>query len=211
MEQRLRLVGYEIHDGLVQDLAGAIMFLDAAKKDATFSCPDGLKNIKRGMQLVREAMADARRLIANLDAPTPEVASLTAAVRSLVERTEADFGLPIDLLAPETEPSLSGAARAAALRVIREALMNVVRHSQSPRAEVRLQEQNGELIVTVRDWGVGFDPSQGAPGHFGLPGIRERAALLGGRACVASSPGQGTTVQVALPIGATDNACNECR
>jgi len=199
-EQRLRLIGFEIHDGLAQDLAGAIMFLDAAKKDATYSCPEGLKNVERGMQLVREAMADARRLIAALDAPTAEVTSLTAAVRSLVDRTEADFVLLIDFVEPLVEPRLSSAARATVLRVVREALTNVWRHSQSPRAEVRLREQDGELVVTVRDWGVGFDTLTTEQGHYGLKGIRERATLLGGKASITSTPGQGTTVQFSLPI-----------
>ncbi len=203
-EQRLQLIGYEIHDGLVQDLAGAIMFLEAAKRDATYSCPEGLQNVERGMQLVREAIAEARRLIAGLDTPLPQVASLVAAVRSLIDRERADHGLQIDFIEPLVEPRLSSAARATLLRVIREALTNVWRHSQSPRCELSLREHEGKLVATIRDWGIGFDPLTTRPGHYGLKGIRERAALLGGAASITSSPGQGTTVEFALPLEEND-------
>ena len=199
-DRRLQLIGYEIHDGLVQDLAGAMMFLEAAKKDATYSCPEGLQNVQRGMQLVREAIGEARRLIGGLDSPLPQIDSLTAAIRSLGERLRTEHGLQVDFTPPLLEPQLSTAARATLFRVVREALTNVWRHSQSHRAEVSLREQDGQLVATVRDWGVGFDPLDRKPGHYGLQGIRQRAALLGGTASITSSPGQGTTVLFSLPV-----------
>lgn len=199
-EQRLRLIGFEIHDGLVQDLAGAMMFLEAARKDATYACPEGLQNVERGMQLVRDAIGEARRLIAALDTPLPQVTSLIPALRSLVARLKTDHRLQVDFVEPLVEPQLSSASRTTILRVAREALTNVWRHSQSPRAELSLREQDGRVVATVRDWGVGFDPLAARPGHYGLKGIRERAALLGGVATISSSPGQGTTVQFTLPM-----------
>ena len=199
-ERRLRLIGFEIHDGLVQDLAGAAMFLDAAKKDATYSCPEGLQNVERGMQLVRSAIGEARRLIGGLDTPLPQVDSLTAAVRALIERMQHDHGLRIDFTEPLHEPHLTSAARATMLRVIREALNNAWQHSQSPRAEVTLHEEAGHLVATVRDWGVGFDPRGVHPGRYGLKSIRERAELLEGTAAISSKPGQGTTVRFSLPL-----------
>lgn len=204
-ERRLRLIGYEIHDGLVQDLAGAVMFMEAAKKDATYSCPEGLQNVERGMQLVRSAIGEARRLIGGLDTPLPQIDSLTAATRSLIERMRQDHGLQIDFTEPLLEPHLSSAARATMLRVIREALNNVWQHSQSQRAEVSLREEAGQLVATVRDWGVGFDSLSIRPGHYGLKSIRERAELLEGTATISSTPGQGTVVRFSLPLEGSES------
>lgn len=203
-EQRLQLIGYEIHDGLMQDLAAAIMFLDAGRKDVTYSRPEGLQNADRGLQLVRDALAEARRLVITLDSPTPQVASLSTALGALADRLSADHGLQIDFVQPLVEPQLSSAARSTLLRVIREALTNVWKHSQSQRVELTLRERDGQLLATVRDWGVGFDPLQVEQGHFGLQGIRQRAALLGGTASITSSPGQGTTVEISLPLEKID-------
>jgi signal transduction histidine kinase len=86
-------------------------------------------------------------------------------------------------------------------RVVQEALTNVARHSGSPRASVGVVEVLGEVRVFVEDEGRGFDPEAVDPGRQGLLGMRERVELLGGRLSVESAPGQGTRVQVRLPIG----------
>jgi signal transduction histidine kinase len=83
---------------------------------------------------------------------------------------------------------------------VSEALNNVCRHSQSPRAEVTLAATSDRLTLAIRDWGVGFDPTRVGAGHFGLAGIVRRVGLLGGQTTIDSAPGQGTTVHVVLPL-----------
>ena len=74
------------------------------------------------------------------------------------------------------------------------------RHSGCNRAEVTLNQTNTSVLITVRDWGVGFDLKSVTKGHYGLTGMRERARLLGGKADIDSTPGEGTTVKVELPF-----------
>ena len=85
-------------------------------------------------------------------------------------------------------------------RIVQETLSNVRKHSQSKKVAVSLIQEGQEARLTVRDWGVGFDPESVAKGHFGLEGIRQRVRLLGGRLTIESAPGSGTVVEVVVPI-----------
>jgi signal transduction histidine kinase len=81
----------------------------------------------------------------------------------------------------------------------REALANVLRHAGATAAQVRVEAQQGQVLVEIRDDGHGFDPAGGHPGHFGLESMRSRAAEIGGRLTIASAPGSGTAVRVRVP------------
>jgi signal transduction histidine kinase len=81
-----------------------------------------------------------------------------------------------------------------------EALHNIVKHAQAHTVLLRLSRQDGELVLEVRDDGRGFDPTQAFPGHLGLHSIQERAAQLGGTCSIESTPGQGTSLRVRVPI-----------
>jgi signal transduction histidine kinase len=83
----------------------------------------------------------------------------------------------------------------------REALVNVVKHAHATAAFVRVEAQDGQVLIEVVDNGRGFDPSEGHPGHFGLDSMRSRATEIGGRLTIASSPGYGTVVRVRAPAG----------
>ena len=87
------------------------------------------------------------------------------------------------------------------LAIGREALVNVLRHAEATAAQVRIEAQNGHVLVEIRDNGHGFDPADGHPGHFGLESMRSRAAEIGGRLTIASVPGSGTAVRVRVPAG----------
>src|SRR4029079_13229191 len=85
-------------------------------------------------------------------------------------------------------------------RIVQEALTNVRLHSQSQRARVELTADGDRLRVLVRDWGIGFDPRAVACDRFGLQGIVQRARLMNSQAVIDSTPGQGTTIVVDLPV-----------
>ena len=85
-------------------------------------------------------------------------------------------------------------------RIAKEALRNVEHHSQSATAVVSLIKRDEQLVLEIRDQGVGFDPNSVPEAHFGLRGILERARLSGGRAKIESAPGQGCCITVELPF-----------
>jgi len=89
-----------------------------------------------------------------------------------------------------------------AFRITQEALNNSRKYSQSTRLQVGITQENGQLEITVQDWGVGFDITCINQDHrcVGLTGMQERANVLGGECRVESVPGQGTLVRALLPI-----------
>ena len=81
----------------------------------------------------------------------------------------------------------------------REALVNVQKHAGASAAQVRVEAQQGQVVVEVCDNGRGFNAAADHPGHFGLDSMRSRAAEIGGRIAITSAPGFGTRVRVRVP------------
>jgi signal transduction histidine kinase len=89
------------------------------------------------------------------------------------------------------------------LRIAQEAVTNTVKHAHAKRVRIRLEMQNGRLSMVVSDDGEGFEQTDAFSeigGHFGLLGMRERAERLGGALQLRSQPGQGTQVEVTVPL-----------
>ena len=104
-------------------------------------------------------------------------------------------GLDIRLCV-SSEPEVPALAKDTLLMIAREALHNVVRHSDAHRVDVVLEHGGGQLTLLIKDDGRGFEPSRPRPGHFGLQSMRERAAAVGGTLDLISGPGRGTEVRV---------------
>jgi len=86
--------------------------------------------------------------------------------------------------------------------VLREGLMNIIRHSQASRADVVLRQSGAEIRGSLRDDGIGFDPITGNDLGLGLPSIKERIKRLGGELEIQSSPGKGARISFVLPLEA---------
>src|SRR5207302_7875668 len=92
------------------------------------------------------------------------------------------------------ELDLSIRAEAELYRIVQEGLANVRRHARATEVEIVLRTTAREVILAIRDNGIGFEPRREARDHYGIVGMRERAKLLGGRLRVGSRPGIGTTL-----------------
>jgi signal transduction histidine kinase len=118
-----------------------------------------------------------------------------------------DFRLKITGLKRRPLPEVETAL----FRICQEGLSNALRHAQAQRIEVLLAVSHPELILTVRDNGIGLQTDHGSRGYndgLGLLGIRERATALNGKFYLQSTPGQGTRVRVILPYGSVENGSN---
>jgi signal transduction histidine kinase len=92
-------------------------------------------------------------------------------------------------------------------RIFQEILTNVARHAKATRAEVVLQKQRDRLVLLIRDNGRGFDQADPSLSKsLGLLGMRERAAILGGRVNISSAPGKGTTVTAWIPLASSEES-----
>jgi PAS domain S-box-containing protein len=196
-ERERRMIAYDIHDGIVQYAAGALMFLEAYKGKREGS-PDA-DEIEPAVNALRNAIADGRRVMNGIRPPFLDDAGVVAAIEHLAgeKRTEVmdievvtdqDFGR----LRPELESTL--------YRIAQEGLVNAVKHSHSPKVQISLRRSDKSVLLAIEDWGVGFDRRRESGGVHGLNGIRERARLAGGHCNIHSSRNEGTCISVELPL-----------
>jgi signal transduction histidine kinase len=195
-----RLIAYDIHDGLAQELAGAIMQFQIHEQFKQSKPDEAQKAYDGGVTLLRQAHTEARRLISGVRPPILDESGVVAAIAHLVRDPAFDHGPKIALRSRVTFNRLTPAAENMVYRIVQEGLSNARAHSSSKRVMVSLVERGDRLRIEIRDWGVGFDRNTVPKNRFGLEGIRERARLLGGKATIETGPGKGTRVVVDLPV-----------
>jgi PAS domain S-box-containing protein len=201
-ERQAELIGFEIHDGFVQEMVTALMHLDACRWAVGQQNERARQELDATAKALRGGVEEARRLIDRVQPPDLESAGLVGAVRQLVSSAKSRTGIPIEFETDLSFPPLSAGLEVTLYRIVQECLTNIRRHSRASQAAVRLRDGERRVEVEVRDNGVGFEPRTDAKGHYGLSGIRHRVKLYGGHAEIISSPGNGTRVVVSLPLEA---------
>jgi two-component system, NarL family, sensor kinase len=182
-------VARELHDGVASDLAGAIalfkVYLEKTKGQPDETLKDIYGILERSLKHVRESLADMR--------PAPiGPGGVLGDVRRQGEEFARLYGIRVELSSNGTEDMLSPHHREVVAQVVREALTNVRRHSGSSICRVKMAFAARPFLIEVSDEGRGF--AGAGTGGYGLMGMRERAAGIGGRLEVVSTEGRGTTV-----------------
>jgi signal transduction histidine kinase len=190
----------ELHDESLQSLAGLRVLLSAIRRGNPAEA-DTL--LTQGIEQVDTAIAEMRRLIADLRPTTLDELGLAPALEALGERTAAAGALEVEMnvdleLGTDGEGRLVVEIEDTVFRLVQEALTNVAHHAQTDRARVDVGERDGTLRVRISDGGCGFD-QHARGGGFGLIGMQERVSLAGGRLELRSAPGEGTTIEATLP------------
>ncbi|AXB43700.1 sensor histidine kinase [Amycolatopsis albispora] len=193
--QERNRVARDIHDGLGHSLtvvqmqvkaARAVLQTDPAKADAVLA---------KAQEQAEAALADVRRSVSALREPR-SIPPLPEALRALAEETSAT-GVPTGVTVSGTERPVADEAREALYRTAQEGLTNVRKHAAATRAEIGLTFADGKIRLVVRDNGTGVVDGR-TPG-FGLLGLRERAAALGGRLSFEPAPGKGSALTMEVP------------
>ncbi|MBN9619418.1 MAG: GAF domain-containing sensor histidine kinase [Actinobacteria bacterium] len=205
-ETERRRVAADLHDGVSQVLAGLTFHLSAAEvalgdADLAFAT----EQVRAARRLADLAVGETRSAITGLHSPVIDDLGLAAGLASLAHSIPS---LHIDVDAQE-DLDLPEHVVISLFRIAQEAVQNVVKHAAADKAELRLARHGRSLVLTVSDDGAGFDTSQAMPGahsgpRYGLASMAERVHLIGGRLRVNSQPGQGTTVEVRVPLPAVD-------
>ncbi|NLT55774.1 MAG: hypothetical protein GXX79_14695 [Actinomycetales bacterium] len=207
--ERTRLAR-EMHDSLSKTLHGCCLIVGALHRRLAGEGNPLADQAALLRTSIDEALGDARRIIGNLR-QTP-VASLRAHLLDTVTAWSQDRSIQVELDLPDEEPRLSADAREELAKAVGELLENVARHSGANRVEVTLAVDGPDVVLTVADDGrgmAGADGGDGAEGmsgvdlqalyqdgHYGLVGVRERLARLGGSVELRTAPGRGTTVSL---------------
>jgi signal transduction histidine kinase len=205
-EQERRRLARDLHDGVGQTLTAVILTLDSARDLLPDRDPEpdprrarARASVERARSLAETALSEARGVAAELRPARIEEIGLGAALANLARAAGVavefrfDPGiLPAGLLDPDREIDT--------YRIVQEALSNAARHSGADRIWIDAGVSDEEIRLEVGDDGRGIDPAARGRG-LGLPGIAERAAILGATLDIRSRPGGGTLVRLALRHG----------
>jgi signal transduction histidine kinase len=198
-------IAREIHDTLAQGYVGISVQLEVLSELLRHNKAEkAAKQLDTVRGYVREGLTDARQSIWALRSQDNDEATLPVRMRRLVETNgghglDAKFGIygAYRPMPPGTESEI--------LRIAQEALHNVKKHAGAGSVKVQLEYSRNEIALEIRDDGRGFAaanngaPIDSPPGHYGLMGMRERAAAIGGTLEVTSEPGAGTAVRLRAP------------
>jgi signal transduction histidine kinase len=193
LEERNR-VARDIHDGLGHALTVVQMQIKAARAVLAAEPARADDMLGKAQEQAEEALREVRRSVGALRAERPPV-PLPEALRALTESA----GLPAALDVRGDRRPLPAEAEESLVRAAQEGLTNVRKHAHATRAELVLDFSDPSRVrLEVRDNGAGVTTADG-PGGFGLLGLRERAAQLGGRLTLDSAPGAGATLRMEVP------------
>jgi signal transduction histidine kinase/ligand-binding sensor domain-containing protein len=192
-------IARELHDTLAQGFTGITLHLRTALGRIDAGSPARARqNIEEADALARSSLADSRSAVWDLRAQALVHGGLVHALTEMARRLSVDA--PIDVEVKGRATRLPEEQELVFVRVAQEAVTNALRHARATRIAIELVFDADATSLTVKDDGAGFDAAApAASGRFGLLGMRERAAALGGAVDIKSEPGAGTTVAVRLP------------
>ena len=195
----------EVHDTLAQGFVSVVALSQAARAEMEEPEQEGGPALHERLaqieEVSRDNLVEARALVAGRGPSALSSGGLDAALRRLAQ-AQGRRGVEVSLCAP-APADLPPALQVVVLRLVQEALSNVVRHARAERADVLVSAHDGELVVVVGDDGVG---AGGAPEGTGLTGMRSRVESLGGTLAVAplraNGPGgrNGTVIEARMPL-----------
>jgi signal transduction histidine kinase len=204
LEERERLAS-ELHDNLAQDLAFLRIKLIDAERNLCGNASLGAKQLlKELFPIVDEAYQNLREAIFGLRAlASRNHVGLVAALADFLKDFSEVRKIPVDLKVDHPEViRFSSQVEIQLIRIIHEALTNIVKHAHATKAKITIENDNDTAAITIEDDGKGFcegkspEPSL----HFGLQTMKDRAESVGGGLSVCSSPGRGTRLTIQLPL-----------
>jgi signal transduction histidine kinase len=209
-ERLLTRIGFDLHDGPIQDvaaLAGDVRMLRGRVEAHAAPIPDEiltgfLEDLQSRIAVLDRGLRD---VVHSLESPAVARSPLDESVKREVEafRLQSDIG--VDLSLRGSFESLTDSQRIALVRIVQESLSNARDHSRAKSVTIKIEAGPQHTVLEISDDGRGFDVARtlvraARRGRFGLLGMSERVRLLGGRFDVQSSPGGSTVISVLLPV-----------
>ena len=203
-DEERRAIARELHDRVGQTLAALNINMMIMQGQLPQEVKDQLgSRMDDSMRLVSEAIALVRNVMTDLRPAVLEDYGLEAAIQAYLSDYQSRYGIEVHFDHPgEPIPRMGSSMEITLLRIAQEALTNVARHAKTEEAKISLDRTDRAIHMTVQDAGVGMNgyDAKTHPQSHGLKIMRERAEAFGGSVTIKSAPGEGTTVEVVIPI-----------
>lgn len=203
LEERQR-IGMDLHDGVIQSIYAVGLNLEECSEDV-FNQPHEVRaRLEKAINNLNQVIRDIRSYIFDLRPDALDSANLADAIGALVRELRVNSLIEANLVLDggrDLASSLREEQVANLFHIAQEALANVQKHARASAVEARLTARNGVLRLAISDNGVGFAPGRGTgPSRRGIRNMAERVQSMGGRFSIQSAPGQGTSVEVEVPV-----------
>jgi two-component system CheB/CheR fusion protein len=199
-EDERKRIGTELHDGLMQQLAVLKMSVSWLHSRLASADESIMLKLKDLLDLMHGMMGTVMKIYTGLRPSILDDLGLSEAIDWYLKEFEKGAEVIATFSAPDTLLHLSDKIKTCLFRIFQESLTNVACHANARKVEVILKEQEGHIILTIKDDGKGFDPKNVAGRKtLGLMGMEERCLMMGGNYQISSSPGNGTLVTASIP------------
>jgi signal transduction histidine kinase len=198
-EREREWIGRELHDNVNQVLTTVKLYLEMASKE------EDNPFIPRSMQLINSTIIEIRNLSHQLSAPTLGTRSLVDSINALIETVSFSTKLEFEFDHKEYTGVIMS-QKLTLYRILQEQINNIIKHAQATKACISLFKKDGQVILSVRDNGKGFDASARTTG-MGINNIISRAKAFGGVVEVETAPGNGCVMTVTIPAIAMEEQC----
>jgi len=199
VNERMR-IARDLHDTLLQSFQGLMLRFQVGVDRLPLS--EAREALEKALEQGDKAIAEGRDSIHDLRSSTVITNDLTEAVRSLGDELASQDSATFHVTVEGSPRNLHPILRDEICRIAREAARNAFRHAQARRIEAEITYGERLFRLRIRDDGKGMDPGiaqEGRGGHYGLPGMRERARQIGGQLNIWTGPGAGTEIELTIP------------
>jgi signal transduction histidine kinase len=196
-------VGRELHDDINQRVALAMLNLESLKGNL-HRISDVKQELGTVIEQLDEISVDIQTLSHRLHSSKLEQLGLRAAAEGFCREVATMHKVDVEFHSDDLPRDLRRETALCLFRILQEAVQNSTKHSGTTHLQVSLTGGRDEIVLTVSDAGVGFDPARAAKGRgIGLASMRERLRLVRGQLSIESRPGQGTVMRARVPLGPT--------
>jgi PAS domain S-box-containing protein len=201
-EEDRKKVARDLHDQIGQILTAIKMDMIWMTRHLPESEGEVLARLTESIQLINDGVKAVRTICSGLRPGVLDDLGLAAAIEWQASEFVSRNGVQCQVTVPPIDLHLDGDRATATFRIFQECLTNVIRHAQAKAVRVALYQEEESILLVVEDDGIGFSESgfSNSLGSLGLLGMKERAQFCGGDVQISSSPGNGTTVTVRVPV-----------
>lgn len=200
-EAERKSMAREIHDGLGQELAILKMKILRLKKEISVDQKNMHEMIDTISNRIDGTITTIQKIITELRPVLVDKFGLQAAIEWQVEEFQDRTGITCDVIVDNQLSSIDKEREVSIFRIYQEILTNIMRHADATRVTIRLNNMDGQLIILVKDNGIGINEAQLTdPKSFGIIGMHERASFLGGSLSIVGIKSKGTTIKLTIPV-----------